>query len=482
MYAPSGFGLAEVGDVEVFPAGDRIHLFHLTLPNHDVVQHSSSDDGLAWSALPNAIRTSDPGACDDDQIWTMSVTERHGRYYMVYTALSRADDGLVQRTALAISNDLTHWTKTPTNPVGEADARWYEATTEASGRVSWRDPKPILLGDTYYATVSARVPTGPLHRRGCVGLLASRDLVNWEVRPPLFAPGRYWDLECPQVFELGGRYYLTAAIMEDRTQRYWVADRFEGPYTVPAGGNVLVPKGHYAGRVCTWKGMDLYFCWHRPVVVPGQFGDYDWRGFRNPFGKLVPAPLVLTPRADGTLQCSSYPGWEEYRKAAAAPVVTDAPAGWQVETTPGGMQTVASAQAASDFLLEGTLTLSAAAGGLAFRLDDDEGGYTVTLTPGSRDVVLAKSFSTIRPEDDRPWFRYQELQRGALYEPVAAGVPMPARLLVVGTYIECSVNGEVVIATASHERQSGRVGLWAESGSARLEDARWSPLRRPEHS
>ena len=42
--------------------------------------------------------------------------------------------------------------------------------------------------------------------------------------------------------------------------------------------------------------------------------------------------------------------------------------------------------------------MTAAAGGLIFRLDDDEGGYTVTLTPGASDVVLAKSFETVRPE------------------------------------------------------------------------------------
>ena len=225
MYAPAGFGLSEVGDVEVCPVGDQLHLFHLTLPNHDLVQHAVSDDGLAWRALPHAMRTSDPGACDDDQIWTMSVTEGEGGYYMLYTALARAEGGLVQRTALAVSTDLRLWTKSFRNPVAQADPRWYEADPEDSGRVSWRDPKPIKVGDTYYATVCAREKDGPLLRRGCIGLIASPDLIHWEARPPLFAPRRYWDLECPQVFQVGNAYYLTAAVMEDRTQRYWVASR-----------------------------------------------------------------------------------------------------------------------------------------------------------------------------------------------------------------------------------------------------------------
>jgi hypothetical protein len=310
-------------------------------------------------------------------------------------------------------------------------------------------------------------------------------MLTWEPRPPLFAPRRSWDLECPQVFqiggEIGGRYYLTAALMEDRTQRYWVADQFEGPYQTPAGGNILVPKGHYAGRICRWQGLDLYFCWHRPVPVPGQFGEYDWPGFRNPAGKLVPPPLVLEPQADGTLTCASFPGWEQYRAAPAAPAQTDRQAGWQLTTAAGSVEVVAGTHDSPDFLFEGSLMLTAAAGGLIFRLDDDEGGYTITLTPGTPDVILAKSFETVRPEDALPWLRYQELQRGQLRQPVRAGEAHAFRLLVVGAYIECSIGGELVIATASQERKSGRFGVWAESGQASIADARWSPMRRPVH-
>ncbi len=200
LYVPRGFGFSEVGDIEVVPHGDELHLFHLTLPNHDVVQHAVSADGLSWRELPAALRTSDPGACDDDQIWTMSVTGRDGAFVMLYTALSNADQGKVQRTAIAHSVDLLTWRKGERNPVAEADPRWYESSLADAGRVSWRDPKPVLIDGTYYAVVSAREKDGPLLRRGCAGLMASSDLETWEVRPPLLAPRRYWDLECPQVF------------------------------------------------------------------------------------------------------------------------------------------------------------------------------------------------------------------------------------------------------------------------------------------
>jgi beta-fructofuranosidase len=483
MYSPRGFGLSEVGDVEVFPDGDRIHLFHLTLPNHDTVQHVVSTDGLAWKTLPDALRTGEPGECDDDMIWTMSVTQREQIYFMVYTALARAENGQVQRTALATSTDLIHWTKSRANPVGEADPRWYESETTGAGSVSWRDPKPILVGDTYYAAVCAREKAGPPMRRGCIGLLATRDLLSWEARPPLFAPRRYWDLECPQVFAIDGAYYATAAVMEDRTQRYWSAPAFEGPYDVPADGGILAPRGHYAGRVCAWQGLTLYFCWHK--------AEYDWSGFRNPAGKFVPSPLVLFRRPDGSLGRRSFPGWEKYRIAPATRVEraseslfqqrrNDSGDDWRVEAN-GRMDLVASAADVEDMVWEGTLQLDARAGGLGFRLDALGGGYFIDLQVGSNEVTLKKWLPTKAEGDGRPWFKYAELQRGILPRAIKWGEAIPFKLLTVGPYVECSLDGEVVLATATAERTSGRFGIWAESGTAVGSDLSWSAMRRPEH-
>jgi hypothetical protein len=52
---------------------------------------------------------------------------------------------------------------------------------------------------------------------------------------------------------------------------------------------------------------------------------------------------------------------------------------------------------------------------------------------------------------------------------------------VVGPYIECSLGGEVVLATLSAERTTGRFGAWIESGEVRVEGGVWSPMRTPLH-
>lgn len=496
MYAPRGHGLSEVGDIEVVADGDDLHLFHLTLPNHDLVQHAVSRDGLAWRPLPAALWTGDPGECDDDQIWTASVTpDGAGGWVMLYTALTTADDGMVQRTGLARSTDLIRWEKAGCDPVGEADPRWYEADVAATGRVSWRDPKPTRVGEGWYATVCAREREGPLARRGCVGLMASRDLSTWEVRPPLFAPRRHWDLECPQVFTLqeGGPFYLTAAIMEDRSQRYWVAERFEGPYETPPDGGLLAPAGHYAGRVCRWQGMDLYLCWHRTDLIDGWMATpatVDWTTLRNPFGKFVVAPLVLTARADGSLARGTFPGWDGYREAepvAVAPAPhslfrgrSTAGRGWEAIGA-GGMDVVATTDAVGDMVVEGSLVIEAMAGGLAFRLDDEGGGYFVELRAGSDEVGLQKWLPERDPRDGSRRERYAEIQRGRLARPVARGERLAVRLLVVGPYIEVAIEGGVVLAELSAERTTGPFGVWADSGEVRAEGLRLAPMRRPEH-
>jgi beta-fructofuranosidase len=481
--------LSEVGDIEIFPHGDELHLFHLTLPNHDVVQHVVSTDGLSWRTLPNALRTGEPGDCDDDQIWTMSVSQHGGAFRMLYTALDRAGDGMVQRTALATSSDLITWSKSSRNPVAEADPHWYEVDPSTSGSVSWRDPKPIKVGDTWYAVVNARTRGGPIMRRGCVGLLTSTDFERWEVRPPLFAPGRFWDLECPQVFTIDGAFYLTAAVMEDRSQRYWMAPSIEGPWTIPPDGGRLAPDGHYAGRVASWHGQDIYMCWHLPPTKQA-----DWITARNPHGKFIPAPLTLMQRPDGSLARGSFDGWSGYETTAPAPVapqsttlfrgaeMTGTDGEWSLHTNPGELDLLASSDAQTDFSLTGTLILDAPAGGIAFRLDGDTGGgMFVELAAGSDAVVVQRWVLTRNSRSDRQWFAVDTLQRGRLPRPLTPGTPLELGLIVNGPYIELSLGGEVVIATLSEATSTGRIGIWADSGAISLTDARLAPLRRPVH-
>ena len=94
-----------------------------------------------WRVLPDALHPGPDGSWDDLATWTGSALEHEGRWYMLYTGISRREEGLIQRIGLAVSDDLLTWVKHPGNPVLEADPRWYDLLDRPRWRdQSWRDP------------------------------------------------------------------------------------------------------------------------------------------------------------------------------------------------------------------------------------------------------------------------------------------------------------------------------------------------------
>lgn len=301
MYAPTGFGCGELGDIDVIEHDGRLHLFHLTLPAHDRIAHLVSEDGLSWTPLPDALRTSDPGRFDDDMLWTMGVIRHDGRFHMLYTGLGTADRGRVQRIGHAVSDDLVHWTKRE-GPVAQARAP-YETDAMNAPWVSFRDPKPVVVGDEVLVPVCARVADGPPRRRGAVALLTTRDFESFELCDPVFAPQRYFELECPQLFTVDGHWYLTAGVIDDHAQRYWLGEGPRGPFHPPPD-NRLLPPGHYCARVFTWNGK---------VAVLSWYDDGD--GSRR-----VLSPFTLAREADGRLSLRSVHSAPRRMLSASGPV------------------------------------------------------------------------------------------------------------------------------------------------------------------
>ncbi len=154
---------------------------------------------------------------------------------------------------------------------------------------------------------------------------------------------------------------------------------------------------------------------------------------------------------------------------------------WTIDASNGRCDVLATGEPSTDVWFEGALSLAATSGGLAFRLDDDGGGYFITVRPGTHDVLLHKWLPSRDTFDNRPWFRYAEIQRGQLPQPIPADTPLRFRLLTVGPYVELTLDEEVVLAALSAERTSGRVGIWAESGIASATGVRIAPMRRPQH-
>jgi beta-fructofuranosidase len=269
-----------VWDFWLVQKGGEHHIFYLQAPrtleqpvlrhHHATVGHAVSADLTNWQILPDALGPGAPGSWDDLAIWTGSAIQHDGCFYMLYTGVNRDELGLIERIGLAFSVDLKHWVKHRSNPVIEADPRWYEMLDLRRWRnQSWRDPWLFKHPDdgAFHALITARSPSGSPDGAGVIGHALSIDLFHWKVQPPLTQPGEFAQVEVPQLVHLDGRYeILFSCHAEDhsraRAQRLGTAPEggtfafsaaaLLGPYDLPAGP-IATRRGPlgplYAGRL-----------------------------------------------------------------------------------------------------------------------------------------------------------------------------------------------------------------------------------------
>ena len=218
LYRPERMWL---NDPKVFYSNGQYHLFHLQgkkVEKWEDIQkqresygHAVSEDCLIWRQVEAMIRPGKRGEWDDRGTWTGDIIEKEGVYYLLYTGVCFKDR--IQRLGLAVSGDLRLWRKYAGNPVSEADPAYYENNPDNSpgyNNVAWRDPSLYFDKQSgwVYAYVCARLNHGQGDRRGCIGLIRSGNLKDWEALPPVYAPEKEIYHEVPQVLRAGNRYIL----------------------------------------------------------------------------------------------------------------------------------------------------------------------------------------------------------------------------------------------------------------------------------
>ncbi|MBW4709041.1 hypothetical protein KX928_14720 [Roseobacter sp. YSTF-M11] len=488
MYASHGFLQSDIGDVDVVYADGLYHLFHLVLPNHDFIAHAVSKDGMTWRRVTNALFVGEPGAWDDDMLWTMHVTpdpEREGAWRMFYTGLSRGEYGRVQRVGMARSDDLFTWTRCENGSYPlEISGQWYESSIDEGRKwVSFRDPfffTDPATGERLLLA-SGRVKQGPVIRRGCVAVAKETAPDTFEFGPPFYFPGLYDDVEVPNLLHLGERYYLIGSIREDTKIRYWQSENIGGPYKNFAD-NVLLPKGNYAARICRVDDRYLLFnFFQRSVNAHGK----------DVVTRLLPPPKELTTDDAGRLMLRSFQGFDantyspfdvtnpaEYSALFGNPhasisgdngsVHVSCPSGFEAFLLPGEHE---------DFRMRARIQLEGLGKcGLVLRCSEEGDGYFLSLDLVKGYAQIRRWGANPRPEFENA-FDYVSLQSGNF---LADNSKREWQIEVVahGTYIEFSIDGHVTLCVVDDAYAVGRVGFYAESAQLKLDSVTMERLRR----
>lgn len=253
-------------DTWFIKSGGLIHAYHLQCKSgvdpdmrHDndvTIGHAVSDDLLNWRKRPAALV---PGAgWDNLSLWTGSVVEHDGGYRMFYTGRNRMEHW-VQRIGEAASDDLDSWVKGP-EPVLSADERYYDTSKEKNALgnpPAWRDPYVFHddVLDEYCMLIAARDKKKQLYN-GCIGFAVSADLDGWSVKQPILSPGRYDEMETPQMVVRDDRYYLLFSTHAGCVEPAWakeadavnglycyVADSLNGDYRPVNGTGIVLDYG-----------------------------------------------------------------------------------------------------------------------------------------------------------------------------------------------------------------------------------------------
>ena len=468
---------ALVGDASFYCRDGECHLFYLSKRNDDPprlprceLDHAVSTDLLHWELLPPALLPGQPGEPDDDGIGGATIAYSEGKYQMFYAGTNP------QVIYHACSDDLIKWEKdSPLQPIIVPDPRWYvphDAPVEDPYLLTaWRDS--FLFYDDpseqYVMVTTARLNHGPMRERGCVAWTVSKDLKNWEVKPPLYSPFIGAALEVIEILKMGGCYYLIFCHGETNTTRYRVAEQLEGPYLCPED-DVLLPNYMYAPRTAMMGGNHYLVPWAADRI--GGNDDYqpEWGGEGYAWGGVLGTPQHIRPLPDGGIGLF-YPNivdslaGEALLRPSLLEQVRSERGEWKGAS---GRLSAASFQGMArgmlpaggkDFILSCEITMKrGAAAGLILRgSETGEAGYFLRLEPRTGVISLWRY--------PRPWVVSRPMAM-KITPDVDYNQPLSLKVLLHRHILDIYLNDRLVISRAVHDYKEGRFGFFVEDAES----------------
>ena len=402
-------------------------------------------------------------------IWTMDVIEVNGKFEMYYTGLQRKDRGVISKIGFAQSDNLIDWKKNKKNifPISPKGIFYESEDNNPRKWLSFRDPYRFSYKGEVYLLLCARSITGPVSRRGCVGMVKiTNDVI--ELMPPLLYPMVYDDIECPCLFELKGRFYIIGSIREDVKIRYWFCSEFFGEYH-SFHADVLLPHGNYAARIV--KDGDHLLLYNFFYA----YGQTD--GLR-----VLPPPKELDTDETGRLILKSYYRWDqqvtktipqtkfgEVKHLLSNPTATSAIEvdKWTCSSR-SGYELFTFKKPSSSFIWEGLLTVEGMGKlGLVSDIDANGNGYFISFD--LQNGLLQIRAWGFNPLNVRQNFIFNELQVGVFK--MNEENTFYFRLVHYGNYIEFCMDGEVKLSLIDYTFSGEGIGLYSASSAISLQNS-----------
>lgn len=440
---------ARAGDTIPFFAEGVFHIFYLKRyadDTHDVPEtswwHVSTTDFVDF--VDHGVAIPRGGVDDADfSVATGSVVRVGDEFHAYYTGFRRwpSSHGRQQTVLRARSRDLISWVKDDGFSLVADETRFDPD--------EWRDPFVWFDAESngYRMIIAAQYPDGPVGRRGLLAMATSPDGREWTIADaPFWAPGLTFMHECPDLFQLGERWYLVYSTLTDRTvTRYRMGTSPDGPWVSPADDE-LDGLGFYAAKTLADGDRRYLVGWAINRTGGKDDGGWLWGG------NLVAHEL-----------CADAEGHLQVRQPALARQALEARVADSTElaaelAAPGGHVSTTVAALGPTGLVD--LTLEAEPGtkafGIELRVDAERRhGYSVSFEPAKHRFVVdrVRRFGFDPPLDVRPF---------------AFGPgPVQVALEVAGELYVLYVNGRTAITLRGYDTSGTGLAVFATEGSVR---------------
>lgn len=330
FFLPALDGISQpyVGDTMPYFEDGTYYIYYLKEAgdsyNHSVYL-ATTTDFVTYTEVDDVVLEANRDGGQDSWIGTGSVVKVDGQYYFFYTGHGNGAVLEYQEKIMVAVGDtpyafkkLTGWDITPPAELGQ--------------KQDFRDPQGYVDPETGNIVLTVTASQGEIAR--ILKYTLSPDLESKHYDGVIFTNdeaknGDFWNLECSDTFELGGKYYITYSAQDD-TLWYAVSDTPYGPYGDPVR---LDGKLFYAAKHVE-NGNKVYMVgWARRSESPSSTTDVSaWGGnvavqevLQNPDGTLYldPADSIrdsFTARRE--LPCEG--GTHAYVSAGAAYNYSDA--------------------------------------------------------------------------------------------------------------------------------------------------------------